>query len=740
MSAAATAAAADARNMEGWLYQIRSNRFGLQYSRRRYFVLTDHVLKSFKYAPVDDDEVPVRSAPIDKCLRVTDNGRESIHRKVLFTFTLYNTANHHDCLKLGANSSEEAAKWIQSLQVTALKEKPNPATNFVCCSKRRWPSISMCAPSKSSYNKRSSDWTVSSSMHAEGMRSDVIAPSPWKIFGCQNGLHLFRESNGWDSRGSHWDDHPAIMAVGVVNGTSEDIFRTLMSLGSSRSERDFCYFHGSVIEHIDGHTDIIQKQLYSDWFPWKMRRRDLLLRRYWRREDDGTYVILYHSVFHNKCPSQKGYTCACLKSGGYVIKPIKQGKQSQVKHMLSIDWKCWKMYLRPASARLIAIRMLERVAALREMFKSKAGNFSGELSSGELVRDIGLTQTVWEDESEIPDQEVLSLVQEYQVSENESLKQPSEPASLMGLHDASDEFFDVPEPVDYELEDEWSTDSQTQLISRNAGQPKKTPAAALVQRLHELAVQKKGYMDLQDAWEGSNERVYGATLHNDDGCSTPCSSTIADPSTFLIRGKTYLQDQSKIKGQSTLMQMIGADWLRSDRREDDLSGCPGGIVEKAALQGGTDFFFIVNFQVPGSNTYNLALYYVLKSPLEEHPLLHRFVNRDDAFRNSRFKLIPYISKGSWIVKQSVGKKACLVGQALETNYFRGKNYLELGIDVGSSTVARGVVSLVLGYLNNLVIEMAFVIQGNTPAELPECLIGTCRLNHLDVSKTVPVEK
>lgn len=96
------------------------------------------------------------------------------------------------------------------------------------------------------------------------------------------------------------------------------------------------------------------------------------------------------------------------------------------------------------------------------------------------------------------------------------------------------------------------------------------------------------------------------------------------------------------------------------------------------------------------------------------------------------------------MKQSVGKKACLVGQALEVHYFQGRNYLEvkrtikrtslltkklflvtlsfqiltrkfvlifqLGIDVGSSTVARGVVSLVLGYLNNLVIEMAFLIQ------------------------------
>ena len=75
--------------------------------------------------------------------------------------------------------------------------------------------------------------------------------------------------------------------------------------------------------------------------------------------------------------------------------------------------------------------------------------------------------------------------------------------------------------------------------------------------------------------------------------------------------------------------------------------------------------------------YSLALYYMLKTPLEEHPLLESFVNGDDAYRNSRFKLIPHISKGSWIVKQSVGKKACLVGQALVVRYTRGKNYLEV---------------------------------------------------------------
>lgn len=51
-------------------------------------------------------------------------------------------------------------------------------------------------------------------------------------------------------------------------------------------------------------------------------------------------------------------------------------------------------------------------------------------------------------------------------------------------------------------------------------------------------------------------------------------------------------------------------------------------------------------QVPGTSMYTLAFYYMTKTPLEDTPLLHRFVNGDDAYRNSRFKLIPYISKVS----------------------------------------------------------------------------------------------
>ncbi|KAH9660738.1 Pleckstrin (PH) and lipid-binding START domains-containing protein [Citrus sinensis] len=581
---------------------------------------------------------------------------------VFFIFTLYNTSNHNDQLKLGASSPEEAAKWIHSLQEAALKGGPHQGVgDHIGCPNSPWESFRLSGSSRASHTK-SIDWTLCSGTQMEQVTADVIAPSPWTIFGCQNDQEL---------------NTFILSAVG----------RSSCNNGCGGGG------WGCVVEHLDGHTDIIHKQLYSDWLPWGMKRRDLLLRRYWRREDDGTY------------------------GGGYVITPMNHGKISVVKHMLAIDWKCWRSYLQPSSARSITIRMLGRVAALRELFRAKQGNYSSpEFLSGELTRNMRMHQT---------DGNMVQMPTEDGNSKKNTSEEvdqvSSEHASLVGLNDAADEFFDVPEPSDYDdSENGWTSDFGPEMNSQDTRHPKISTAAGFVRKLHDLAVQKRGYVDLQGtAKEDNFSCCYGTTLQKDPTCTLPCSWTSTDPSTFLIRGKNYLQDRQKVKAKGTLMQMVAADWLKSDKREDDLGGRPGGIV-----------------QVPGSTTYSLALYYMMTTPVKDAPLLESFINGDDAYRNSRFKLIPYISEGSWIVKQSVGKKACLIGQALEINYFHGKNYLELGVDIGSSTVARGVVSLVLGYLNNLVIEMAFLIQANTEEELPEFLLGTCRLNHLDAAKAV----
>ncbi|KAK8677293.1 hypothetical protein V6N13_142840 [Hibiscus sabdariffa] len=488
------------------------------------------------------------------------------------------------------------------------------------------------------------------------------------------------------------------MAVGMVDGTPEAIFLALMSLGPSRSEWDFCVCHGSVVECLDGHTDIIHEKLYSDWLPWScrgMKRRDLLLERYWRREDDGIYVILYHSLVHKKCPPQSGYVRAHLKSNVVII-PVNQGQQSIVKHMLAIDWKFWKFYLWPSAARSLTISMLKRVAD----------------------NDI--------------DTESAEKIKEDDLIENEMEKPALAHVTLMGLKEEPDEFFDVPEASEFVDDDhsdsEWNAEPSSELCapvltlpleqiltviypcnipkfpdpkliqfygSRNCigsqfflhllqnhfhstcaelEPPKLTPAAGFVRKLHDLAseynyasqvpkllssdyqvfdlihaaAQKKGYMDLQEvAKEDTLLYCYGNSLQKDPTCTLPCSWSAGGSSWFLIRGKNYLQDNQK----------------------------------KHAAQGGSEIFSVINLQVLGTSRHTLQeirCRYVLYHSVSDESIGHGYVD----------------------------------------------------VDLGSSTMAWGTCNLLLGFLNNLVLEMAFIIQFyRLPCLVPQSLCRCCMCRH-----------
>jgi len=132
----------------------------------------------------------------------------------------------------------------------------------------------------------------------------------------------------------------------------------------------------------------------------------------------------------------------------------------------------------------------------------------------------------------------------------------------------------------------------------------------------------------------------------------------------------------------------------------------------------------------------LVFYFVAEKPIQPGSLLDRFANGDDAFRNSRFKLIPSIVEGYWMVKRAVGTKACLLGRAVTCHYLREDNFLEIDVDIGSSAVARGVVGLVLGYLTNVVVDLAILIEAKGEQELPEYLLGTVRINRIEVDSAV----
>jgi hypothetical protein len=55
------------------------------------------------------------------------------------------------------------------------------------------------------------------------------------------------------------------------------------------------------------------------------------------------------------------------------------------------------------------------------------------------------------------------------------------------------------------------------------------------------------------------------------------------------------------------------------------------------------------------------------------------------------------------------------------------------VDVSSSSVAAAVVGLVMGATKAVVVDMAIVLEGHAADELPEALLGTVRLNRVDMA-------
>ncbi|KAF7839587.1 protein ENHANCED DISEASE RESISTANCE 2-like [Senna tora] len=198
---------------------------------------------------------------------------------------------------------------------------------------------------------------------------------------------------------------------------------------------------------------------------------------------------------------------------------------------------------------------------------------------------------------------------------------------------------------------------------------------------------------------------------------------------FMIRGKNYLKDNSKEVGGDPLLKLIAVDWFKVDSSFDKIALHSRSLVQSDSGKN-LPFVLIMNLQVPAKPNYSLVLYYAADRPVKKDSLLGKFIDGNDTFRDTRFKLIPSIVQGYWMVKRAVGTKACLLGKAVTCRYFRQDNFLEIDVDIGSSSVARSVIGLVLGYVTSLVVDLAILIEAKEEEELPEYILGTVRLNRL----------
>ncbi|KAH8499681.1 hypothetical protein H0E87_015059 [Populus deltoides] len=687
---------------EGWMVRYGRRKIGSSYIHMRYFTLEPSFLSYYKRRP-QDNGVPIKTLLIDGNCRVEDTGLKTHQGHMIYTLSVYNKKEKNNAITLAAFNIQEALIWKEKIE-SVIDQLQHNTVSDKYASYKYGSGMDNGVTAGSSENgsqfsehededdthtnlfRRKTignvspdsvvDWTseFDSELPNQTANNQALSIKHWRLLKCQNGLRIFEELTESDYLLRSCSQ--AMKAVGIVKATCEEIFELVMSMDATRFEWDSTFQNGSLVEEVDGHTAILYHRLQLGWFPKFVWPRDLCYVRYWRRNDDGSYVVLFRSREHENCVPQSGYVRAHVESGGFSISPLKprNGRpRTQVLHLMQIDLKGWGVGYIPSFQQHCLLEMLNNIAGLREWCAQRderdahtripaiANMTSGYVSPQKIVSSAPMDEYSDEDE-------------EFQITEEEEENNPTQ----------------------------------------HKNNSKRTV----------LEKQPVDQIDLS---------CFSGNLCRDDHDNAHDCWQISAGDNFRVRSKHFFHDKSKVPAGKHLMDLVAVDWFKDTKRMDHVARHRGSAAQVASEKG--LFSVVFNLQVPGSTHYSMVFYFVTKE-LVPGSLLQRFVDGDDEFRNSRFKLLPSVLQGSWIMRQSVGSTPCLLGKAVDCNYIRGPKYLEVDVDIGSSAVASGVLWLIMGASPTLVVDMAFLVQANTTEELPERLIGAVRVSHIELSSAM----
>eukprot|EP00924_Labyrinthula_sp_SR-Ha-C_P004661 snap_masked-scaffold_1-processed-gene-7.10-mRNA-1 protein AED:0.42 eAED:0.42 QI:0/0/0/0.5/1/1/2/0/761 len=199
-----------------------------------------------------------------------------------------------------------------------------------------------------------------------------------------------------------------------------------------------------------------------------------------------------------------------------------------------------------------------------------------------------------------------------------------------------------------------------------------------------------------------------------------------------LRGAKYLQDRKKVPNEISAMELVQMTWRINEETYEEIGLNPDGFLAKYHIgQPNRPFLFVINFHIPGYANY--GTFWAKRRGVDYerfNKLFYEYItcNNPD-FRRSRFKIVPKVVDGPLLARSSVGNKPAILGNKLDTkfSYYPEKNYAELTIDVGSSSVAKYLLSIVKACAEKLVIDFPFLLEAQTVEELPEVLLGACRM-------------
>ncbi|CEG46335.1 hypothetical protein F443_16783 [Plasmopara halstedii] len=548
-------------------------------------------------------------------------------------------------LDLGAKSEENAKEWKRALEnaVRSLRE--------LVAHQKKLKTDAEIFPTPTHVPRmlKADEDTVSLfNLDAD----NVKAEQAWWLARVEGGLRIMQEcplgpnvaANLCSTEFQHYVFLLEQYAHELRNSTCSycQVFRLIMN--SKRFQRwDAATATMRVVQQLDDHADIVYvTQRPTQLGPFWQKARDLVLMRYWRREEDGSYFVMYQSIDHPECRVRHNYVRANFLGGGFVIAPqrVPSGSiRTLVTYVIRYDPGGWsRIYHQLGMDVDLVMPMLRSVVGIRD-----------EMSATDFI------------------------------------------TPNVSMAPANDE--------------EGSKTGQGDSVVTHRTSVDSAGAVLGVQKL-ETSLPEKMWAE-------------------------------PDASLFSVRGHNYLSDKKKISSAPAMFHTVGVDLLSFESPAERYN-----VSSRTDSVGRTSskFTFVVNMIIPSPENVCMVFYFqpvrdnVFEDGSSFSELLNDFIDGDDQFRNSRFKLIPTVAEGSFIIKQSVGSKPTLLGNKLKCLYYREENYFEVDIDISSNSVANTVVGMVQGVTKSLVVDLAFLLEAQSDEELPEVILGAVRMQHVSLDK------
>lgn len=716
----------------GSVYHLGSNKIGHEYCHLRFLFIRGKYVEMYKRDPHENPDIkPIRRGVIGPTMMVEELGRRKVNHMDVYVIRFSNRLDERRKGEIACATAGEAMKWVEafdeakqqaeyalskgestrtklSMEANIDLEGHRPRVRRYAYGLKKLIRIGQGPETLLRQSSTLVNDVRGDSFYGGGDNGDAIEAHEWKCVRTINGVRIFEDvANFKAGRGF------LVKAVAVVEASADAVFEVISKLDKhQRYEWDTVTGDSELIDSYEGHYDVIycvnDPKYLSRW----QSKRDFIFSRQWVRGQDGTYTILQFPAVHKKRPPKSGYRRTDITPSTWEIRNLKKRSDAEppsclVTHMLEIHSKRWCKWKRTSYSKFektIPYALLLQVAGLKEYIGANPA-FKYEASSSVVQSKL----------SDIPSGEYVDEEIEEQ------------------FYDATDSSSDE-EESDEDDDDQDQDKKEIKVKLKNvswaiASLSLKQPKAPGASNVLDTSV---------DPVNIDPSQIQGSLRKGDGDKDSNCWNSPSGMG-FMIRGKTYLKDNAKVMGGQPLLTLVSVDWLKVDKAVDNIALHPKCLVQSEPGKK-LPFILVVNLQVPAKPNYCLVMYYAADRPVSESSSLGKFVNGSDSYRDSRFKLIPSIVQGYWMVKRAVGTKACLLGKAVTCKYLRKDNFLEIDVDIGSSAVARSVIGLVLGYVTSLIVDLAILIEGKEETELPEYILGTVRLNRIELDSAISFEE